>query len=495
MGVVQRQSVKNAIVQFVAMVVGMVSVLFIYSLDNDIYGYATFLYGCAALIVPFASIGVIPSVVKHFPKYKQSSTGSKGFLSLLFLLTLFGFGLFLSIAFLFQDFFYDFLSLLRMDIELIKENINIILLLTIILIFVQLLTAYISNFQRIVVPAVITNFGYKLFMPSIVLAYYFKLIDRQLLAYLILAFFAFSLIALLFYAFRLKALKFGQPSFLGKENRGNFLTYMFYSGLNGIGNSLAFRIDTIMISIIVGTSGAGLYAKILVIANVLSIPSIALNQIVSPIVSRLWEEKNLDEIHNLYKRSSINLFLIGVGLFVIIYFALDGLIAISSDPSSFENGKLIFVFLGLSKMFDLVTSINQSIITYSEKYRFNLLFLLILGVNNLIMNYYLIDEFNVVGAAMATAFSLFIFNVIKLLFIWLQYGMSPFSRNALKVLFLGVLVFAFANVLPDLSHPFLNSLFKCAIIVLIYVPLSYFWNISSELNKMLNDTLTKLKLI
>jgi len=71
--------------------------------------------------------------------------------------------------------------------------------------------------------------------------------------------------------------------------------------------------------------------------------------------------------------------------------------------------------------------------------------------------------------------------------------MNPFSRDAWKVIIATFFVFAFANALPQLDHPFLNSIYKCSIVVLLYVPIAYFWNISVELNKMAIDWLKQIK--
>ena len=63
MGIIARQSVKNGIVNYAGVLLGAMSVFFVYSLDDNIYGLAQFIYNdlfdniwyVAQIINPFCS--------------------------------------------------------------------------------------------------------------------------------------------------------------------------------------------------------------------------------------------------------------------------------------------------------------------------------------------------------------------------------------------------------------------------------------------------------
>jgi len=46
MGIIQRQSIKNSIVSFAGVLIAVVSTLYIYKLDEEIYGFAHFSIQC-----------------------------------------------------------------------------------------------------------------------------------------------------------------------------------------------------------------------------------------------------------------------------------------------------------------------------------------------------------------------------------------------------------------------------------------------------------------
>src|SRR5690606_40734310 len=70
---------------------------------------------------------------------------------------------------------------------------------------------------------------------------------------------------------------------------------------------ISFRIDSIMITTMIDAESNGTFAIALFIANVIAIPTDAIGQITSPILSQAFQDNNLAHIRMLYKRTSINL--------------------------------------------------------------------------------------------------------------------------------------------------------------------------------------------
>ncbi len=494
MGVIKEQSFKRLVVNLSGVFIGMISVLFIYSLDDDIYGYAQFLTSSAVLLVPFASIGAVPSSIRYFAKYKESKKGTSSLLSLMLMVTFLGFIGFSAMVVFFQENFYQFIDWLKLDSELVRANINVLLALTLMMLLVNLCTAFASNYHKVVIPSLVSSFAYKLYLPSIVLCYYFSYIGRSSFAFMIVAFYFVAACVLFAYLYRINALKLSRPSFISNENKRSMLQYFLFGGLNSIGSTLAFRIDAIMLAVMLSPASAGLYAKILFISNVISLPRDALQSIVNPIVSESWEFDDRPKIKSLYQRSSLNLFVIGISLFIILYFALDGLIHISAKPESFQNAKTILIYLAFAKIADLISSVSNGIISFSKAYKFNLIFILILGICNLFFNYYLIGEFNVIGAAMATCASFVIFNLIKLVFIYLKYEMNPLSMNMFKMLLWSAICFAAAYWIHFDINIFFLSMVKSGLVAILLAGGIYFFNLAPDLKSVTNNFLIQIKL-
>lgn len=75
---------------------------------------------------------------------------------------------------------------------------------------------------------------------------------------------------------------------LNRNEYREFGTFMAFSFLNGIGASLALRLDNFMIGGMLSNNAVYIYATILTISNVIEIPSKAINQIASSVISTSW---------------------------------------------------------------------------------------------------------------------------------------------------------------------------------------------------------------
>lgn len=493
MGVIRRQSLKYSLVNFVGTFIGALSILFIYPLDDEIYGYANYLYSVATLFIPLASFGMSNVVIRYFREFKNGSDNN-GLLSLVFVLSGILNLLFFIIYFLFKEWFYSVLEFLNMNASLLKENELVFLSLILLLNLLMVVSAFIANYKRIVIPSLVQTMGYKFYLPVAFLLVYYGYISLQHFSYLIPVFYLGSLIVLSVYLFTLGGFSLRwKPEFYRKKIKGMF-NYLMYTGLNGLGTSLVFRIDSVMVSLISGLASNGLYNRMFFMANVINIPTVSITQISNPIISECIENDNWGEIEDIYRRSSSNLFLVGAYLFVLMMFCLPVIFGLSSNPESYKGAMQIFVFLGAAKLIDMVTSINSAIISFSKYYRVNLIFILLLGVLNIILNYYLINAYGVQGAALASMISLFVFNLTKYFFIWAVFKIQPFTAATLKILgTFGVLFFALFWLKLNIN-PVVDVLIYSTIISGIALGLVLFGNVSPDARSVVVKYMRKLKI-
>ena len=393
MGIIQRQSFKNSVISMAGVLIGGLSVLFVYPLDDEIYGLAQFLYSTAWFLVPLASMGVLPTILRFYPRFKDENRNDNGFLLLIITMLISAIAVFLVLFFLFKDAFYSGLDSLGLDAALISDYQPHILILMIILAFVTLFQYQAQNFHRIVVPQLIIGFSYKIFLPLLVLSHVFKSLDPDRFSWSVVGFFGLVLLAMIVYTKAQGQLKLKSPfKTLEKGVVRKMLVYSSFTGLSAMGSMLTARIDTIMVATMISLTANGVYNKVLFIAAVIDIPTRAIIQIASPIISEHFENNKLDEIKKLYKQSSLNLIIAGIGIFLLIWFTIDHVFGISVDPQSFTNGKMVFLLLAIGKLFDMLTSVNTQIIMHSKVYKVNLFFILFLGVMNLFLNYHFIGR-------------------------------------------------------------------------------------------------------
>ena len=154
---------------------------------------------------------------------------------------------------------------------------------------------------------------------------------------------------------------------------------------------------------------------------------------------------------------------------------------------------MLFFFLGLAQVWDMMTGINGEIIVYSKYYRFNLFLTLFLAITNIIGNWFFIEEYGITGAALATCLSFFMFNVAKFIFIRIKYGFQPFSPKLIPVLGFGIGAWIVSSWLPDTSHPFLTMVIKGFMFCLLYGGAMWKLNISPDINDWLQRSWMKIR--
>ncbi len=492
MGVIIRQGSKQAAVKIVGVLIGLLSILLVYPLDLESYGYASFILSAAMLLTPLLAMGLSQSAIKFFPEFKEQSSDGKGFVWILLVLHLAPL-VFCGILFLlFGSYFYSVIDYMGLDVALFKDNSLVIGLVSLLLILFMTMTSYVSNFGRIVIPTIIHEFSYKLFLPVLVLGVFYGFIQKYNIPYLMIGFYSVSLLGLIIYMMSLGVI--GDKidlSFLTLERVKRIAKFSLFSALGTLGALLAFRVDVVMVTGLIGEVSAGVYLTVLAMAAVIDIPSQAIGKIAGPVISKSFNENNKEQVESIYTKGSINSLIVGILLFLGIWFNLESIISLSSNPEKFVGVTQIFLFLGIAKLIDGLTGINTHILLYSKYYKYNLVFLLLLGGLNIFLNLLLIEKYDVLGAAMATLISLSLYNFIKYLFIKIVLGMSPFNIDTVKVLGIGAVVFGLLFVLPMPSSIFLRIVLRSTIISVLFIGAIYLSKASVDFNGLV-DKYTKM---
>jgi len=491
-GVILRQSLKTAIVRVVATAIGMVSMLFVYPLDHESYGTLQFIASCAFLILPFTSMGGPNVVIKYFTEYKNKTKDERSLLPTILLLggVLVTLGCF--IFYLSSGVLLEFFASSGEDQQIFSDNLSWILALVLVLFFVQTTNGFISNYGRIVVPGIIVDLGYKIFLPAIILLVYTAVVPKEWIAQSLVSFYLVAFCLLLIYAWSISAFttRSDFSFFKSKSVRRSVLLYGLLSSLTSIGAMVAFRLDSIMITKFLGAAENGLYFNVLVMASVIDMPSQAIYKIASPVISKNWSSNNLDQISKIYQKSSIVSQVVGSLIFVGIWANLDYLISISSKPEAFINAIWLFVVLGAAKLIDAVTGLNSHIIAYSEHYRFNVIFILVLALVSIATNYYFIPRYGVLGAGMATCISLLLFNLMKLVFLKVKCDMHPFTAMTLVAGLVMLAVAYLTSLIPVLENPIVGILINSIFIVAVAVPSMYFLKVSPDINGLIDQVMS-----
>jgi O-antigen/teichoic acid export membrane protein len=242
------------------------------------------------------------------------------------------------------------------------------------------------------------------------------------------------------------------------------------------------KMDSVMVSGMIGLKANAVYTTALYIATVIEIPKRAITTTASTVIARAFAKHDIKEVTKIYQKTSINQYIIGALLLIGVYANLHNIFSLMPRSEIYAAGSAVILVIGAGKLIDMIFGPSSEIIGLSNHYWFNLVVITVLAVLNLVGNYFLIPRYGITGAAYSSLFSLFIYNTAKFIFIKAKFDILPFTMATIKVI--SAVCVALNFILPVLENVFLDILLRSSVITLVFGSLILFSNSSEEVTKV-----------
>ena len=479
MGIVRNQSIKNSISFYIGMAIGAINTVIIYpNVFNDHpehFGLIQILVAYAIVVSTFTTLGIPTTFMRFFPSIKEK--GQLFFLSLI--VPFIGFILASLSYFLFKNQVFEFLN----ASDLLKENFFYIILLVFFIGFYDVLSAISRSYLSAATPIFINEVFLKFYSMSTLLFHWFGYIDFTAFLQIYLFGYVLKFTILFILQFREDRLIFNFS--LKDLDLKELLKFGFYVLVGGASIMIVTRLDMIMISSLLDLEQVAFYTVAFFIGNAIKIPGKSIVTISIPLVAKAWENQDLNEIQTLYAKSSINQLIIGGILFVCIWLNIDEIFSLL--PEKFQGGSWVVFYIGLSQLFSITAGINGTIIVNSKYYKYDLYTNVILVFITIATNYILIPIYGINGAAIATAISLLLFNLFRLIFIKVKMDMQPFSKETVFTILVLLGVYLMLNNMNLALLPLFAIVVKSSLALLIYILLVIKLKLSEDISGFVND--------
>ena len=142
--------------------------------------------------------------------------------------------------------------------------------------------------------------------------------------------------------------------------------------LGTLGSGLANKIDIFMVADLLNYTRTGVYTIALNASNLLMIPTAGIMAVSGPVIVSALKKNDIYEVEQIYKKAGINLFLFGSLILLLLWCNIDSIFKLIPNGEKYSSGKIVVLILGGAKLFDMLTSVNELIISYSKYFRFNL---------------------------------------------------------------------------------------------------------------------------
>jgi len=495
MGIVLNQSLKNTIITYIGFAIGGINTIYLYPvfLGATFYGLTNYVTSSANVIMPLFAIGMQNTLVKFYSQYETDAERSR-FLSFTVLFPLLLIIPLLLIGLLFYD---EILFFLSKKNAIVKSYIWLIPFIGLCMAYFEIFYAWLRVHMHSVFGNFIKEVGLRTASLLLLIGVYYKWLTVEGFVYATAGLYFLAFLTTMFYAFSIQ-----KPNFQFKipSNTKEILTYTFYIILSGSVANLLLDGDKIMLNQYMIIDNIAFYAIPTFIALVISVPSRAMHQIVYPITAKLMHEDKHNEMNILYKKTSINLQVVGgfvmLGIFVNINQLYEIIIAELKNPAEKElylSGIMVVYMIGLSKYFDLILGNNNAIIFNTKYYRTVLFLGVALVVLTVVLNMIFIPIYGIIGSAFATLLSITLYSLAKLLFVVKKLDLYPFTKQTLYSIALTLFLFLVFYFWEFPFNPIIAIGLKSVLLTVLYVYLNYKFVISIEINQVIDNLLKRIK--
>lgn len=493
MGIVINQSIKNSLSFYFGMFLGAISTVFVYpnvfNDQPDHWGLIQLIVAYSFIISTFSNFGVPKTFIRFFPIIENKSK----FYFFSFLLITIGYLLFLILALFFEDWFFKFISASPLLIDKFYLIYFMVLIISVYELFVSISRSNLNS----TLPTFLNEAFLKSYSLIVLILHGLKILNFDQFLFFYVGGYLMKLIIIFISQINTKSIN------LIFSLRGIKIIELIQFGLfvivGGASAMLVSRLDMVMIGKFMGLKHVAFYSVAFYVGNAIRVPGRAVVAISAPIVSKAWKNNDLKLIKDIYYKSSINQLIIGGIFFVCVWLSVDDIFSLL--PEKFSGGRLVVFFIGLSQLFNVAMGVNGAIILNSKYYRFDLYANLFLLAVTFLSNYLFIPdssplkELGIVGingAAFATALSIFLFNFIKFVFIYVKVKLHPFDIKTLYSILLLLFVYYVVDSLSLDLNPYLNILLNSSISLIIFVPILLYTKLSLELLSIYNNFKNRL---
>lgn len=496
MGIVLNQSIKNTLITYIGFAIGGFNTIYLYPvlLGATYYGLTNYILSTANVIMPIFAIGMQNTLVKFYSQYNTIEERSR-FLSFTVL-----FPILLIIPLLFIGFLYsdEIIFLLSKKNAIVKNYVWLIPFIGLCMSYFEIFYAWLRVHMHSVFGNFVKEVGLRLASLGLLMGVYYRWITIENFVYGTALVYFLALLVTMFYAFSIQKPHF---QFTIPTNTKDVLVYSFYIILSGGVANLLLDGDKIMLNQYMAIDHIAFYSVATYIALVISVPSKAMHQIVHPITAKLMHENKQDEMDVLYKKTSINLQVVGgfvmLGIFININKLYEIIIQGLQNQTEKELylGSIMVVFIiGFSKYIDLILGNNMAIIFNTKHYKTGLFLGVVLVFITIGLNMLLIPRYGIIGSAFATLLSITFYSWAKLYFVAKKLNLYPFTIQTLYSFILTALLFLVFYFWDFSFSPIISMVLKSILMTIIYVYLNYKFSISIELNEIIEGYLKKFKI-
>jgi O-antigen/teichoic acid export membrane protein len=482
MGIVQKESIKLTAVIYFGAALGYLNkvLLFTHFFSATQVGLAALLTNVALLYAQFAALGMPSISNRFFPFFLNKEKRHHGFFFWGNVIVFGGF-LITTLAFiLFKP------LIIRQYIDnspLLVDYYYYLIPFALAFVYFQFFESYLRSLLKTVVPTFLNEVFSKILTTVCIALFALKLIDfHQFVILFLICNFMVTFILLVYIIYLKEFFVLPEKSKLYKRLLAPILVYGAFTILTTLGSQILGNIDSLMIASKISLAQAGIYFTVFLLTAALAFPYRSIQKITYPLIGRLWKDRNMPAVEDLYRKTTLVMVIIGGGVILLMWGNIYSIFMFL--PKEYSVARDSFILLCIGRYADMITGLNGIITLTSKKYKYDLFFMLMLVTLTIILNIILIPIYGMTGAALAAMVSLVAYNLLRVIFVWHNFKMQPFTRNCLWVLLITIGTLGIIHFVPFLYNKYISICINSAIIGIVYMGSILLFKFSPDINNM-----------
>ena len=488
MGIIRKQTVSGSFFSYAGVLLGFVNLAVLSPLifSSEQIGVPVLIISISILVSQLGSLGFNGVTIRLFPYFREKETRHNGFLGLNLLVQ--SAGLIITILAMLM-FIPGLIERNQEDLGMLGRYAYLIIPVIVFQLYFVLLDSLCRVIYNATLGIFLKEFLVRVLNLLIILLFSFGLISFSGFMYLYVAAYGIPTLVLLIYLVRKNEFNLKlNLRFISNDLRKDIVSVSIFGVIAGFSGIAVMNIDRYMVNEILNLSSLGVYTVAFSFGTLILIPGRAMAKIAAPVLADLWKSGSISEIKEVYRKSSINQFLGGLALLLVLWVSVDDVFLLL--PAEYAGGKYVILFIALANLITAVSGLSNQVISTSKTYRYNTWFMLMLIVLVVITNLFFIPLLGISGAALATFVSTLIYTVVRIIFLQVRFRMQPFSFSHILSLVTGSVVYlVISQVQPDYD-PIINILIRSALAGVIFVIAVYLLKCSPDFNEAVKDIIS-----
>ena len=507
MGVVARQSIKGTIATYIGVAVGIVTTFFIQTkaLQPEQIGLIDIVLQCSMLFSGLAMVGTNSSAMRYYPFFKDEERRDHGFFGWTLLVPFVGFVVFLLFFLLFKNSVVTFFS---KDSSMFGDYVYFVIPLAFFMLYIFVFETNSNLLLRIVLPKFVREVGLRLATLTVYLLYYYKVIgfDGVIIGFCV--FYGLATLINVIYLLSLKRVSFKIDwKFVTPQLRRDFLLYTLFMITAALAGNVIPMLSKFFVAGVTGFRLAGIFTIATNIAALVEMPYRSLGAISRPHISDAMAKQDVNQADSLCKNVALHQFIAGSLVLLLIWANIDFIFDLLPNGDIYRLGKWAVLLLSMGRLIYSTLAVTTTVLSYSKYYYYSLLFTILLATLSVLLNHWLVPDWDINGGAAAYTLSYFIYFVLLLAFIKWRIGVQPFSAKMVPVLLVVMVLFGLNWVWTSLLTPWFSGLFgkpflgllvdaalKSSLFMVMGLTVIYKMKVSKSVNDLIDKALGMIRL-